>query len=136
VAVRWALGAHVVVTWRLGEVAPAWQCGWVLGAGEVAVFLRIATNLLKRHGVVGRIATNLTNRRDGLGFNIHPCTSVTKKYEYVVESRQTKQIVAVFVTKKRNTSYNRDKFNKSSQCFGLQCTSVTKKGIRRRIATN
>jgi hypothetical protein len=38
VAVRWALGAHVVVTWRLGEVAPAWQCGWVLGAGEVAVF--------------------------------------------------------------------------------------------------
>jgi hypothetical protein len=68
VVVRWALGAHVVVTWRLGEVAPAWQCGWVLGAGEVAVFLRIATNLLKRHGVVGRIATNLTNRRDGLGF--------------------------------------------------------------------
>jgi hypothetical protein len=39
VAVRWALGAHVVVTWRLGEVAPAWQCGWVLGAGEVVVFL-------------------------------------------------------------------------------------------------
>jgi hypothetical protein len=27
VAVRWALGAHVVVTWRLGEVAPAWQRG-------------------------------------------------------------------------------------------------------------
>jgi hypothetical protein len=78
VAVRWALGAHVVVTWRLGEVAPAWQCGWVLGAGEVAVFLRIATNLLKRHSVVGRIATNLTNRRDGLGFNIHRCTSVAK----------------------------------------------------------
>jgi hypothetical protein len=25
--VRWALGAHVVVTWRLGEVAPACQCG-------------------------------------------------------------------------------------------------------------
>jgi hypothetical protein len=44
---------------------------WVLGAGEVAVFLRIATNLLKRRGVVGRIATNLTNCRDGLGFNIH-----------------------------------------------------------------
>jgi hypothetical protein len=43
----------------------------VLGAGEVAVFLRIATNLLKRRGVVGCIATNLTNRRDGLGFNIH-----------------------------------------------------------------
>jgi hypothetical protein len=79
VAVRWALGAHVVVTWRLREVAPEWQCGWVLGAGEVAVFLWIATNLLKRHGVVGRIATNLINRRDGLGFNIHPCTSVTKK---------------------------------------------------------
>jgi hypothetical protein len=78
VAVRWALGAHVVVTWGLGAVAPAWQCGWVLGAGEVAVFLRIATNLLKLHGVVGRIATNLTNRRDGLGLNIHPCTSVTK----------------------------------------------------------
>jgi hypothetical protein len=51
---------------------------WVLGAGEVAVFLRIATNLLKRRGVVGCIATNLTNRRDGLGFNIHRCTSVTK----------------------------------------------------------
>jgi hypothetical protein len=79
--VRWALGAHVVVTWRLRDVAPAWQCGWVLSAGEVAVFVRIATNLLKRHGVVDRIATNLTNRRDGLGFNIHPCTSVTKKYE-------------------------------------------------------
>jgi hypothetical protein len=95
----------VVVTWRLGEVAPAWQCGWVLGAGEVAVFLGIATNLLKRHGVVGRIATNLKNRRDGWGFNIHRCTSVRdKKYEYVVESRQTKQIVTVFVTKKRNTS--------------------------------
>jgi hypothetical protein len=43
----------------------------VLGAGEVAVFLRIATNLLKRRGVVGYIATNLTNPRDGLGFNIH-----------------------------------------------------------------
>jgi hypothetical protein len=27
VAVRWAPGALVVVTWRLGEVAPAWQCG-------------------------------------------------------------------------------------------------------------
>jgi hypothetical protein len=76
VAVRWALGAHVVVTWHLGEVALAWQCGWVLG--EVAVFLRIVTNLLKRHGVVGRIATNLTNHRDGLGFNIHRCTSVMK----------------------------------------------------------
>jgi hypothetical protein len=25
VAVWWALGAHVVVTWRLGEVAPVWQ---------------------------------------------------------------------------------------------------------------
>jgi hypothetical protein len=48
VAVRWALGAHVVVTWRLGEVVPTWQCGWVLGAGEVAVSLQIATNLLKR----------------------------------------------------------------------------------------
>jgi hypothetical protein len=42
----------------------------------VAVFLGIAMNL--RHGVVGRIATNLTNRGDGLGFNIHRCTSVTK----------------------------------------------------------
>jgi hypothetical protein len=50
VAVRWAPGAHVVVTWRLrgsevgpgrsrgGDVAPTWQCGWVLGAGEVTVF--------------------------------------------------------------------------------------------------
>jgi hypothetical protein len=28
----------VVVTLRLGEVAHVWQCGWVLGAGEVAVF--------------------------------------------------------------------------------------------------
>jgi hypothetical protein len=65
VAVRWALGAHVVVMWRLGEVAPAWQCVWVLGVGEVAIFLRIAANLLKRHGVVGRIATNLTNCCDG-----------------------------------------------------------------------
>jgi hypothetical protein len=76
VVVRWALGAHVVVTWRLGEVAPAWQCGgsYVL----VRWLLRIATNLLKRRGVVGHIATNLTNRRDGLGFNIHRCTSVTK----------------------------------------------------------
>jgi hypothetical protein len=46
---------------------------WVLGAGEGAVFLRITTNLLKRRCVVGRIATNLTNRRDGLGFNIHRC---------------------------------------------------------------
>jgi hypothetical protein len=70
VAVRWAPGAPVVVTWRLGEVA-----------------------LLKRHGVVGRIATNLINRRDGLGFNIHRCTSVTKNM---------------------NTSQNRDKLNKSS----------------------
>jgi hypothetical protein len=52
---------------------------WVIGVGEVAVFSRIAMNLLKHHGVVGRIATNLTNRRDGLGFNIHRCTSVTKK---------------------------------------------------------
>jgi hypothetical protein len=34
---------------------------WVLGAGEVAVFLQIATNLLKRRGVVGCTATNLTN---------------------------------------------------------------------------
>jgi hypothetical protein len=51
---------------------------WVLGACEVAVFLRIMTNLLNRRGVVGRIAANLTNRRDGLDFNIHRCTSVTK----------------------------------------------------------
>jgi hypothetical protein len=51
---------------------------WVLGACEVAGFLLIATNLLKRRGVVGRIATYLTNHRDGLGFNIHRCTSVTK----------------------------------------------------------
>jgi hypothetical protein len=27
VVVWWAIGARVVVTWRLGEVAPAWQCG-------------------------------------------------------------------------------------------------------------
>jgi hypothetical protein len=25
--VWWALGAHVLVTWCLGEVAPAWQFG-------------------------------------------------------------------------------------------------------------
>jgi hypothetical protein len=61
--VRWDPGARVAVTW---------------GLGEVAVFLHIATNLLKRRGVVGCIATNLTNRCDGLGFNIHRCTSVTK----------------------------------------------------------
>jgi hypothetical protein len=36
-------------------------------------------NLLKRHDVLGRIATNLTNRRDVLGFNIHQCTFVMKK---------------------------------------------------------
>jgi hypothetical protein len=24
-SIWWAQGAHVVVTWRLGEVAPAWQ---------------------------------------------------------------------------------------------------------------
>jgi hypothetical protein len=42
------------------------------------LFFRIATNLLKCRGVVGRIATNLTNRHDGLGFNIQRCTSVTK----------------------------------------------------------
>jgi hypothetical protein len=78
VVVWWALGARVVVTWRLGEVAPAWAVWWVLGAGEVDIFLRIATNLLKLHGVVGRIATNLTSHRDRLGFNIHRCTSVMK----------------------------------------------------------
>jgi hypothetical protein len=61
--VRWVPGARVAVTWHLGEVA---------------VFLQIATNMLKRRGVVGRIATNLTNHRDGLGFNIHRCLSVTK----------------------------------------------------------
>jgi hypothetical protein len=27
VVVRWALDACVVVRWRLGEVAPPWQCG-------------------------------------------------------------------------------------------------------------
>jgi hypothetical protein len=26
-AVDWAPGARVVVTWHLGEVAPAWWCG-------------------------------------------------------------------------------------------------------------
>jgi cyanophycinase-like exopeptidase len=51
---------------------------WVLGLSEVAIFLRITTNLLERRGVMGRIATNLTNRHDDLGFNIHRCTSVTK----------------------------------------------------------
>jgi hypothetical protein len=30
-------------------------------------------------GIWHRIATNLTNRRNVLGFNIHQCTSVTKK---------------------------------------------------------
>jgi hypothetical protein len=54
----------------------------------------ITTNLLKRHGVVGQIAANLTNRRSVLGFNIHQCTSVTKN---------------------QNMLKNRDEFNKSSQ---------------------
>jgi hypothetical protein len=36
-------------------------------------------NLLKRHGVLGWIATNLTNRRDVLGSNIHQCTFVMNK---------------------------------------------------------
>jgi hypothetical protein len=76
VTVWWAPGAHVVMTWHLGEVALRVEVTWRLG--EVVVFLRIATNLLNRRGIVGRIATNLTNRRDGLGFNIHRCTSVTK----------------------------------------------------------
>jgi hypothetical protein len=41
-------------------------------------YLLIATNLLKCRSIVGRIATNSTNRRNVLGFNIHQCTSVTK----------------------------------------------------------
>jgi hypothetical protein len=41
-------------------------------------YLSITTNLLKRRGVVGRIATNLTNHCHVLGFNIHQSTSVTK----------------------------------------------------------
>jgi hypothetical protein len=45
----------------------------------IIFYLLLATNLLKRHGVVGRIATNLKNRRDVLGSNIHQCTFVTKK---------------------------------------------------------
>jgi hypothetical protein len=51
----------------------------------IIFYLLLPTNVLKRHGVVGRIATNLTNRRDVLGSNIHQCTLVTNK-EYVVES--------------------------------------------------
>jgi hypothetical protein len=78
VVVWWALGTRVVVTSRLGEVALAWQCGGSSVLVRWLFFLRIATNLLKRCGVVGRIATDLTNRRDDLGFNIHRCTSVTK----------------------------------------------------------
>jgi hypothetical protein len=42
-------------------------------------YLLIATNLLKCRSVVGRIAMNLTNHHSVLGFNIHQCTSVTKK---------------------------------------------------------
>jgi hypothetical protein len=45
----------------------------------IIFYLLLATNLLKCHGVVGRIATNSTNRRDVLGSNIHQCTFVTKK---------------------------------------------------------
>jgi hypothetical protein len=45
----------------------------------IIFYLLPATNLLKCHGVVGRIATNLTNRRDVLSSNIHKCTFVTKK---------------------------------------------------------
>jgi hypothetical protein len=37
VAVKWALGTHVVVTWSLGEVAPAWLW-WALGAHLVVTW--------------------------------------------------------------------------------------------------
>jgi hypothetical protein len=57
---------------RGSDVVPRWRLG------EVAIFLPIAMNLLKWRGVVARIATNLTNRRVALGFNIHRCTSVMK----------------------------------------------------------
>jgi hypothetical protein len=63
-------------------------------------YLPIATNLLKCHGVVGRIVTKLTNRCDILGFHIHQCTSVTKNRRIC------------------------DEFNKSSQSFGLQYPSM------------
>jgi hypothetical protein len=38
--VRWRLRGSEVGPGRSrgGDVAPAWQCGWVLGAGEVVVF--------------------------------------------------------------------------------------------------
>jgi hypothetical protein len=37
VAVRWAPGARVVVTWHLGDVAPAWQW-WARGAHVVVTW--------------------------------------------------------------------------------------------------
>jgi hypothetical protein len=73
VAVWWALCARVAVTWCLGEVALRVEVTWRLG--EVVVFLPNTTNLLKHRGIVGCIATNSTNCRDVLGFNIHPSHS-------------------------------------------------------------
>jgi hypothetical protein len=43
-------------------------------------------------GICRRIVTNLTNRRNVLGFNAHPW----RKKKYVVESRRIKQIAPVF----------------------------------------
>jgi hypothetical protein len=44
----------------------------------IILYLLVVTNLLKCFSVGGRIATNITNHRNVLGFNIHQCTSVTK----------------------------------------------------------
>jgi cyanophycinase-like exopeptidase len=49
-----------------------------LNRSMIILYLLVVTNLLKCRSVVGRIATNLINRRNVLGFNIHECTSVTK----------------------------------------------------------
>jgi hypothetical protein len=42
-------------------------------------YLLTAMNLLKRHGIVGWIATNLAYRYHVFGTNIHQCTFVTEK---------------------------------------------------------
>jgi hypothetical protein len=99
---------------RGGDVAPGWggacvavwvgpKCWWG------GCFFTDRDESAKTSRCCGPYCDEFNKSSCDLGFNIHPCMSVTKKYEYVVESWQTKQIVAVF---------------------------VTKKGIRRRIVTN
>jgi hypothetical protein len=75
----------------------------------------IATNLLKRCSVVGRIVTNLTNRRSVLGFNIHQCTSVKK-------NRKRRRIATNLTNRRSDLGFNAHPWRKI--------------GIRHRIATN